>query len=299
MVKHWIKALRLRTLPLSLACVGMGSILAYLDGPFDITTAFLTLITTVFLQLLSNVANDYGDAQSGVDGADRSGPSRAVQTGVITPKAMFNAVVILAVLSFISGLSLIRYCLTLSPTFWIFLVLGILAIVASIKYTMGKNPYGYSGFGDIAVFIFFGLVGVLGTFYLHTKYIDWIYILPAMSCSFFAVAVLNINNIRDIESDKKNGKISIPVRLGRKKAVTYHCLLLIFGFTSSLCFVMLSYNAPWQFLFIVITPLLIKNARSVRRFQDAQKLDPFLKQMALTTLLFVITFGIGHILALG
>ena len=297
-IKAWIKAFRLRSLPLALACISMGSILAATVGQMHWGIFILSILTTLFLQILSNLANDYGDAVSGVDSEKRVGPSRSVQSGEITQQSMFQAVIIFSILSFLSGLSLIIIGLGFSSTFFLFLILGILAIAAAIKYTMGKNPYGYSGFGDLSVFVFFGIVGVMGTYYLHTGTFDWLAILPAMSCSFFAVAVLNVNNIRDIESDKISGKISIPVRIGREKAVVYHLIILSLGIFCSVLYVILSYQGPLQLLFLIVLPLLYKNAIAVRNFKEADLLDPYLKQMALTTLLFVVTFGVGQLIYL-
>lgn len=293
MIRPWIKAFRLRSLPLALACISMGSILA---ASYDIMRwdiFILSLTTTLFLQVLSNLANDYGDAVSGVDSDVREGPSRAVQSGEISQEAMFRAVIIFSILSFISGLSLIILGLGISLKFFVFLGIGIAAIIAAIKYTMGKNPYGYAGFGDLSVFLFFGVIGVLGTYYLHTGEIYFLGIFPALSCSFFAVAVLNVNNIRDIESDKISGKISIPVRLGREKAVLYHHFLLTAGLLCSILYVVLRYEGLFQLIFLVVIPLLYKNAQAVKTLKEADLLDPYLKQMALTTLLFVVTFGAG------
>ena len=295
-MKAWIKAFRLRSLPLALACISMGSILAYTDGKINWLVAVLSLVTTLFLQILSNLANDYGDAKSGVDSDVRVGPKRSVQTGEITAKTMFQAIILFGVLSFISGVGLLFIGLTFNTTFFVFLLIGILAIIAAIKYTMGENPYGYSGFGDLSVFLFFGIIGVMGTYFLHTGKINYLAILPALSCSFFAVAVLNVNNIRDIESDKITGKNSIPVRLGREKAVNYHLILLVSGLLCSLAYVFLDYKGPFQFLFLLIIPLLYKNGMAVKTLHEAAKLDPYLKQMALTTLIFVICFGIGNMI---
>lgn len=276
----------------------MGSILAYVDGYFRWDIMLMSFVTTICLQLLSNVANDYGDAVSGVDGKERKGPSRAVQTGKISKEAMLRAVYVFSALSLVSGLFLVYLGVGFTRTFGLFLLLGLLAIAAAITYTMGKRPYGYAGLGDISVFIFFGLIGVLGTYFLHAGLFNWMTLLPAMSCSFFAVAVLNINNIRDIESDVVNGKISIPVRIGRNNAVIYHYCLLFLGMLSTSLYVLLNYRGPWQFLFLLVLPLLIKNAHSVRTKTDAKSLDPYLKQMALTTLLFVVSFGVGLIIEL-
>ncbi len=294
-MKAWIKAFRLRTLPLALACISMGSILAFTEGKMNWLIAILSLTTTLFLQILSNLANDYGDYKSGVDSEKRQGPSRSVQRGEISVKAMFNAIIIFSLLSFMSGCFLLITGLKINLVFFLFLLVGILAIAAAIKYTMGNNPYGYSGLGDFSVFLFFGIIGVLGTYYLHTGTINYLATLPALTCSFFAVAVLNVNNIRDIESDKLTGKNSIPVRIGREKAVIYHHLLLIIGLFTSLIYVIIDYKGPFQFLFLIVIPLLYKNGIAVKTLHDAKKLDPYLKQMALTTLLFVVCFGIGNI----
>ncbi|HRG80658.1 MAG TPA: 1,4-dihydroxy-2-naphthoate octaprenyltransferase, partial [Cyclobacteriaceae bacterium] len=151
------------------------------------------------------------------------------------------------------------------------------------------------GLGDISVLIFFGLVGVMGSYYLFTHSITWKELLPALSCGLFSIAVLNINNIRDIESDRIAGKYSIPVRIGKEKAVTYHWILLVGGLLSAIVYIILHFKSPWQFLFLVTVPLFVKNGLSIHH-KPSEELDPFLKQMALSTLLFVLLFGIGLIL---
>jgi 1,4-dihydroxy-2-naphthoate octaprenyltransferase len=292
-MKKWITAFRLRTLPLSLACVGMGSFLAAAYEVFKWDILMLTLLTTLFLQILSNLSNDYGDYLNGADSESRKGPSRSVQSGAISPRAMLNAIVIFALLSFISGIYLLYESVPMNLTFLVFLILGILSIGAAIYYTMGKSPYGYAGLGDLSVFLFFGWIGVGGSFYLHGGFIDAMVFLPATSCSFLAVAVLNINNIRDIESDAEAGKRSIPVRIGRKNAILYHYSLLFGAIIFALIFVLLKFQSYWQLMFLLVIPLLLKNASAVSTLKKAHLLDPYLKQMALTTLLFVILFGVG------
>ncbi|WP_020529565.1 1,4-dihydroxy-2-naphthoate polyprenyltransferase [Flexithrix dorotheae] len=298
MIKYWIEAFRLRTLPLSLACIGMGSFLAASQKMFRWEVFLLSGLTTIFLQILSNLANDYGDSKHGADSDEREGPSRAVQSGKISAKAMKNAMILFATLSLISGLSLIWVSFGNENFIYIliFLILGILAIGAAITYTAGPSPYGYAGLGDISVMIFFGWLGVLGTFYLHTNTWDWLNLLPATSCGLFATAVLNVNNIRDIPSDKIAGKMSIPVRIGRKKARIYHWLLLVSGMVLSLTYVLLNFQSGWQLLFLLALPLLLKNGNAVSKYEKPGDLDPYLKQMALTTLIFVLTFGIGQII---
>ena len=173
-----------------------------------------------------------------------------------------------------------------------FFGLGLLSILAAIGYTVGKKPYGYIGLGDISVLIFFGLVGVMGSFYLFTHELSGLEVLPALSCGLFSIAVLNVNNIRDIDSDRLAGKHSIPVRIGKKKASVYHWILLSGGLLSAVLYTLLDFRSPWQFLFLLATPLLVINGLAVHQ-KSSSELDPFLKQMALSTLFFVLLFGMG------
>lgn len=297
-MKNWIEAFRLRTLPLALSSIGMGSFLAAKNGMYRWEVFALCALTTIFLQILSNLANDYGDTQNGADNVERQGPTRTVQTGAITSKAMLKAIIIFVILSLVSGISLLLVSLGWEALqkVALFFGLGILCIVAAIKYTAGQNPYGYAGLGDISVFVFFGLVGVLGTYYLHGQDFSSDLILPAISCGMFSVAVLNVNNIRDIESDEVAGKKSIPVRLGPKKARIYHWMILSGGLLSTLVFLTIHYQSLTNLLVLVSFPLIIYNGISVSKKQTAMELDPYLKQMALSTLFYVIVFGLGFVL---
>jgi len=290
--KAWISAVRLRTLPLALASIGMGSFLAASQYSFRLDVLIWASLTTIFLQVLSNLANDYGDTQNGADNELRQGPTRAVQSGVISMGTMKIAIGIFGILSFLSGLMLLHISVGLgSAVFYMFLAFGLASIGAAYFYTAGKKPYGYAGLGDISVLIFFGFLAVLGTYYLHTLEFAWLNLLPALSMGLFATAVLNVNNIRDIESDKVAGKKSIPVRIGRKKAVIYHLLMLSIGLGSSLLFV---YLLPFEYsrllILLAAIPLGI-NAKAVIQKTDSKQLDPYLKQMAITSLIFMILFG--------
>lgn len=297
-VKPWLKAFRLRTLPLALSCIGMGGFLAASSGAFQWNIFLFSVLTTIFLQILSNLANDYGDSIHGADSPDRKGPSRAVQSGAISPGQMKTAIGIFVGLCLISGVSLLLISFGLNwNAILFFFGLGVLSILAAIAYTIGKKPYGYAGLGDFSVLIFFGLVGVMGSNYLFTKQLNWIQILPAMSCGFFSMGVLNINNIRDIESDKNAGKFSIPVRIGRENAISYHWFLLAGGMVSTLVFALLTYQSPLQLLFLLSFPFFIVNGVTVQR-KSSDQLDPYLKQLALSTLLFVVLFGLGQVLSL-
>ncbi len=296
-IKAWISAFRLRTLPLALACIGMGGFLAAAQGAFRTDIFLLCALTTIFLQVLSNLANDYGDSIHGADHDERIGPSRAVQTGAISATQMRNALIVFVALCLISGVSLLILSFGFNwNAFLFFFGLGLMSILAAIAYTVGKKPYGYSGLGDLSVLIFFGLVGVMGSVYLFTQQINVLQVLPALSCGFFSIGVLNINNIRDIESDRKAGKFSIPVRIGKLKAVTYHWILLFSGLTTAFVYTIITYSSPWQFLFLLCVPMFMFNGRAVQQKAD-HELDPYLKQMALSTLAFVLLFGFGQLLA--
>lgn len=288
MASPWVEAARPRTLPLALSSILMGSFTAAAEGFFNPWVFGLACLTTIFLQVLSNFANDYGDTQNGADLAGRIGPARAVQTGVITPQQMFRAIVLFAFLSLFAGIALlwIAFGSFTSPTFLQFLGLGVLCIIAAYTYTAGKNPYGYAGLGDMSVFLFFGLVGVIGSYYLYSQTLSLTSLLPALSSGFFATGVLNINNIRDIASDTLAGKKTIPARFGKKKALIYHWLLLIGGMTASLLYMVIQeQNTYW---FLLSYPLFILNGFKVTKLENP---DPMLKQLALSTFFFTLLFG--------
>lgn len=289
-----MQAVRLRTLPLALASIAMGSFLAADEGLFKVSIFILAAVTTIFLQILSNLANDYGDSLHGADSIDRKGPKRSVQSGNISARSMKIAISITAILSLSSGTLLLLTAIeNLDASFFIFFLLGIAAVLAAMGYTMGKNPYGYTGLGDLFVLLFFGLLGVLGTCFLYSGYLNAYHILPALTSGLFATAVLNVNNIRDIESDNLAGKRSVPVRIGRQKAVIYHWLLLGTGFGLAVIYVIIEYDSPFQFLFIISLPLFIQNGLEVQNKSTASELDPSLKKMAISSLIFTLLFGVG------
>lgn len=302
-MKSWIAAARPRTLPLALASIILGSFLAAsantsAGAHFSWSIALLAALTTICLQILSNFANDYGDAVSGKDTELRVGPRRAVATGDITKEAMLRGIVVTAVLSLVSGVWLLVVALFDAGwlTFWMLLILGLLSIAAAVGYTNGKRPYGYAGFGDIAVLIFFGWVGVLGTYFLHTLTFSPVLLLPATSVGLFATGVLNINNIRDIETDTLTGKKSIPARLGLPLAIRYHWGLLLSGMVCALAYSFLTSAPLTGYLYVLAFPLFGLNGRAVETHKRAAELNPRLGQLALTTLLFVVLFGLGQLL---
>ncbi|MDE0471807.1 MAG: 1,4-dihydroxy-2-naphthoate octaprenyltransferase [Ekhidna sp.] len=292
-LRAWITAFRLRTLTLAFSGWLVGVSIASTTVRIDIPIAGLTLVTAFLLQILSNLANDYGDAVSGIDSDERKGPERMVQSGAITGEAMRKGMMICAFLALATG------CILLYLSFknefisaLIFFLIGLTGIVAAIKYTVGKKPYGYAGFGDFFVFVFFGLVLVAGSHYLQTKAINWLVLLPSITIGLFSIGVLNINNIRDIESDKLSGKNSIPVRIGKKKAGVYHAALQLAALISSLAFVYFNFHSWWQLLFLIAAKPLFLNARAVLS-KSSDELDPYVKQAAFSTLLFSVLFSVG------
>jgi len=256
-VSHWIIAMRLRTLPLAVACITMGAILAFERGITNWPIYLFCVLTTILLQILSNLANDYGDALSGVDSADRSGPVRMMQSGAITKKQMQVALILFSTLSLISGVYLLYISNLSARDFWILFSLGILSLLAAVGYTMGKRPYGYIGLGDLSVFVFFGWIGVGASYYLITRSFTADILLAASTCSLFAVTVLNINNVRDIESDRVAGKYSIPVRIGRPAAVLYNWALIIIGLLCAVIYTALNGTGGSRWIFLLVAPLLL------------------------------------------
>lgn len=298
----WLVAARPRTLLLAIANISMGIFLAFAKQNGHFMVGVLCLVTAIFLQVLSNLANDYGDSLHGADSAvaGRLGPKRAVQSGLISSRQMRSAIGVLAGLAVLSGLMLIALAFGLErlPLSLVFTALGGAAIWAAIAYTATQNPYGYAGLGDLMVFIFFGLVAVLGSYYLQAKTLSWDLLLPATASGLFSVAVLNVNNIRDLESDKKAGKYSIPVRIGPRKARLYHAALLSLGSLAAVTYVAIHYTSLWQLLFLIALPLLALNAVKVWQGKTPAELDPLLKQMSITTFVFTVLFGVGLILGL-
>ncbi|MFT4856502.1 MAG: 1,4-dihydroxy-2-naphthoate octaprenyltransferase [Algoriphagus sp.] len=290
----WLHAIRLRTLPLALASILAGSFLAANFNIFRWEILVLAALTTIFLQILSNLSNDYGDTINGADHADRQGPIRAVQSGLISLLEMKKAMYLFGALSLISGLLLLFFAVQSMTLFLIFLGLGLAAIWAAITYTSGSNPYGYAGLGDISVFIFFGILGVFGTFFLHSLTLNLSGIWIAIALGLFSTSVLNINNIRDIESDFSAGKKSIPVRIGKKAANLYNWFLILGGNCSLIVFVWIS-DSWGALLALLAMPIMIAVALGVQNGKESKTIDPYLKKMALSTLLWTILFGVGLI----
>lgn len=335
-LKAWISAARLRTLPLSISGILVGSAFAFskvinwrssllylknlsieetgvvdylqsIGFEFNYLIPILALITTLGFQILSNFANDYGDGVKGTDNDDRIGPMRAIQSGIISPQEMKRGMIITATLTLISAILLIYVSLGIERLLvsLFFLVLGIAAIWAAIKYTVGDNAYGYRGLGDVFVFIFFGPVSVMGIYYLITKTLDWEMIFPSITIGLLSVAVLNLNNMRDVESDKKAGKNTIVVKMGLVKAKLLHYGFIIIAFVCAIISVLALFvsamevsvyndeeifyaNNYFTFLpLLAFIPLFI-HLFKVKRTQSPALLDPELKKVALSTFLFAV-----------
>jgi len=291
-IKVWLAAFRLRTLPLAFSSIITGSAIAYYHFSFNGIVFGLALLTTLFLQVLSNLANDYGDSEHGADNDDRIGPDRAIQSGAISKGQMKIAMIVFSILALVSGIPLIIEGTKNINLKWFlfFLILGIGSIIAAIKYTAGKNPYGYKGLGDVFVFIFFGLVGVIGTFILQFQYINRYLLIeslfPAIAIGCFSAAVLNMNNMRDHLNDKNSGKITLAVRLGKKGSKVYHSLLIITGILSMYYFGYLSHFGTNDYLLLSIPNVLfIVHLVKTLKVTDEKNYDPELKKIALTTFL--------------
>lgn len=302
-MKHWIEAARLRTLPLSVSGIIVGSMYALANPTDDVLTptevfnwklfAF-AIITTLGLQILSNFANDYGDGMKGTDNEDRVGPKRTIQSGVITPQAMKLAIVLTSVLTLLSAIYLIYLAFGAHNLGYslFYLILGIAAIASAIRYTVGNSAYGYRGFGDVFVFVFFGLVSTLGVNFLYSKQLDVVLILPATAIGFLSVAVLNLNNMRDEASDRKSGKNTLVVKMGIENAKKYHYFLIVGAMILVLLFAVLSDFNFDQYLFLLAYIPLIKHLNTVRKNENTKLLDPELKKVALST------FALSILLAL-
>lgn len=297
-LKIWISAFRLRTLPLAISATILGSFLAYDKGDFKWIILVLGLLTTLCLQILSNLANDYGDAQKGTDNEQRLGPARLTQAGIVTRREMRAMILLFIILSLFSGIALIYFGLkdTSSVLILFFFILGVAAIVAAIKYTVGKRPYGYAGLGDLMVFLFFGLIGVAGTYYLHGQDFDWAILLPASAVGLFSAGVLNLNNLRDHENDREHGKMTLVVKLGFRGAKLYHMSLLTLGFILALVYTLTHFTSAYQLLFLITLPLLLSDLIKVMKNKVAAELNAELKKLAIATLIFSLSFGIGLIL---
>ena len=297
--KTWIKAARPRTVLLSFSGVLLGGFLAFdqlrslspSKGRPYLVVVFAAL-TAILLQILSNLANDYGDFKKGTDSAKRVGPQREMQSGAITEKEMKRGLAFTAGLCLIFGALLIFVFAGLTwQELAVFAALGIGAVLAALLYTLGKRPYGYRGLGDLFCFLFFGWAAVAGTYYLSAPWFDFSVLLPATAMGFLSNAVLNINNMRDYENDKASGKNSLVVKLGLKKAFIYHCLLIGGAFVCLTIYLVLHQAAWYSYLFVVLSILFIKDLIAIKKTKP-ELLDPFLGRQVKHSFLLVLVYGV-------
>ena len=297
MIKAWLYAARLRTLPLSLSGIIVGTGLAALIGAFDGLIFSLALLTTIGFQVLSNFANDLGDSQKGTDNAQRVGPARAIQSGQLSAAQMKVGMWVVGVCSLLSALYLIKRSVPNLTTnaIYFYIILALACIAAAITYTVGKNAYGYRGLGDIMVFVFFGLVSVIGVFGLYGEGFEWLVLFPAISIGAWSAAVLNLNNLRDIDNDAQMQKRTMVVKLGYERGKLYHVFLVSVGLATWFFTVyLLAFNTYNYWLFAALLPSLgfVLHLKRVLDNQTPASLDPELKKVALLTFFSSILFAI-------
>ena len=296
--KAYISAARLRTLPLSVSGILTGTALAVSAGLFNWNIFILAMLTTIGLQVLANFANDYGDGIKGTDNANRVGPERALQSGAISPRAMKRAIIITIILILIIATALIFAAFGTENIMYslLFYILGITALIAAIKYTVGKSAYGYHGWGDVFVFLFFGWVSVAGSYFLYVQDLHWKIFLPAITIGLLSVAVLNLNNMRDRESDAIAGKNTLVVILGAAYARYYHFCIVILALSTAIIYTLITWQSVYQFLYLIaFIPILLHLITAIKN-KDPKTLDPELKKLALSTFLFSILFLVGELL---
>lgn len=293
-MKHWIQAARLRTLPLSVSGIIVGSFYAMHQGLFDWRIFSLAIVTTLGLQILSNFANDYGDGVKGTDNETRIGPERAIQSGVISIKQMKNGIILTSVLTFLVAVLLIYISFGKENFLYtlLFLVLGITSIAAALKYTIGNSAYGYRGLGDVFVFLFFGLLSVLGSYFLYAKQLDWVLMLPACAVGLLSAGVLNLNNMRDELSDRASNKNTLVVKIGGKKAKAYHFVIVILAMLSLSVFAWLKDFRPVQYLFLIGFITVLLHLKRISNYQNPKQYDPELKVLSLSTFLISVLLSI-------
>lgn len=294
-ISSWLNAARLRTLPLSISGIIVGTAIAAKEGFFDLIVFSLAIATTLGLQILSNFANDYGDGVKGTDNEDRIGPARAIQSGLITTAQMKRGIIVTAAVTLLFAISLIYTAFGKENFLFavIFFLLGLGAIAAAINYTVGSNAYGYRGMGDIFVFLFFGLVAVVGSYFLYTKRLEWAVILPASAIGLLSTGVLNLNNMRDRLSDEKAGKNTLVVKMGGQNAKRYHYSLIIAAAFSLVAYTLLTAEEWDDFMFIIAFVPLFLHLKRVWKNENPILLDPELKVLALSTFFLSLLLGVG------
>ena len=297
-VKASFKSMRLRTLPLSTAGVLLGILLAVADFKVSLPVAVLIVVTTICLQILSNLSNELGDVLHGTDTAERVGPQYGLNSGELTIPQMKGLIGLFVVLCIVSGTAMtwLSFGTLLDLTPILVLLLGAAAITGAMRYTLGRNPYGYRGLGDLYVFLFFGIVSVTGSYFVASHMLYWRILLPAAAIGFFSVGVLNVNNIRDMKTDAEN-RVTVAIRLGEKRAKIYQTVLIVLGWVCMIAYCLLRIFDPWHYLFVLTLPLFILHLRGVWK-RTGKELDPMLPLLVMSTFLFSLLAGIGYLVYL-
>ncbi|MBO7544084.1 MAG: 1,4-dihydroxy-2-naphthoate octaprenyltransferase [Bacteroidales bacterium] len=298
-LKAAIRSMRLRTLPLSTAGVVLGILLAAADYHISWAVALLIVLTTVNLQILSNLSNELGDVLHGTDTADRQGPQYGLNSGDMTVPQMKLLIKIFVGLCVVSGLAMtwVSFGTIFDLTPILILMLGGAAIIAAMRYTLGRNPYGYRGLGDLFVFLFFGIVSVAGSYFVAAHEISsWKIFLPAAAIGFFSVAVLNVNNIRDMKTDAEN-RVTVAIRLGEQRAKIYQTVLIVLGWAAMITFCCLRIFDPWHYMFVITLPLYVMHLAGVWKRHD-KELDPMLPLLVMSTFAFALLAGLGFVVYL-
>lgn len=293
-IKYYVATMRLRTIPLSLAGVSLGIMLAAADYRISWQVVIFILLTTVSLQLLSNVSNELGDYLRGTDSADRKGPCYSLTTGKLGERDFKGMIVAYIILSAVSGLAMIWFSFGtfLAVESLLLIVLGAAAIMGAMRYTLGRNPYGYRGLGDLYVFLFFGIVSVMGAYFVASHAMFWKMLLPASCIGAFSVAVLNVNNIRDMSTDAAT-RVTIPLKIGEKWAKVYQTGLIVAGWVCMIAYSLLRIYDIWHYLFVLTLPLFIAHLSGVWK-RSGKALDPMLPLLVMSTFLFSLLAGFGY-----
>lgn len=294
----WVSAARLRTLPLSISGILVGTSIAAEQDHFNSAIFSLALATTLGLQILSNFANDYGDFVKGTDNDDRVGPQRALQSGLISKREMYYGMIITGVVTFLFALGLIAVAFGAEDFGYavLFFFLGLAAILAAVKYTVGKSAYGYRGLGDVFVFIFFGVVGVYGCYFLYSLQWEPVVLLPAFTIGVLSAGVLNLNNMRDLRADQVVGKNTLAVKLGPTKARWYHYFLILSAFFFTIVFSALTFDEIDDLMYVFAFIPLLLHLKRVLENENPELLDPELKRLSLSTFLLAVLFSLGQII---
>jgi 1,4-dihydroxy-2-naphthoate octaprenyltransferase len=284
-MNKWVIGARPRTLPAAVAPVVVATALAGSDA--SLFPALLALIVSLSLQVGVNYANDYSDGIRGTD-KDRVGPTRITASGLATPASVKAAAFISFGVAAVAGLGLAVM------TSWWLIAVGLISILAAWGYTGGKNPYGYLGLGELFVFIFFGVVATVGTFYVQTETITANSLLASIPMGTFACALLAINNIRDRALDAPAGKKTLAVRLGDRKARYFFAALIVLGYLA-----VLAMGKPWALLTLITFPVALQLIRGVLGSAQGRDLIPFLAKTGQLQLLFALTFSLSLVLSHG